>query len=104
IYVFFPEEPKVGVKTLKTYTERMIPECFLSNACCLRKFDTNCSNLHERESYQVSIGSFTDALHEPEFLINVKDHVLVPEHQVLANEEKKTLLERYTVKETQCSI
>lgn len=33
--------------------------------------------------------------------MNVTEHVLVPVHQVLTTEEKKALLERYNLKESQ---
>ncbi len=46
---------------------------------------------------KIHIEQFT----ENELLVNITQHVLVPEHRILTREEKQTLLDRYKVKDTQ---
>lgn len=38
---------------------------------------------------------------ENELLVNITEHVLVPEHRVLTDEEKRVLLDRYKIKDSQ---
>eukprot|EP00270_Netrium_digitus_P012246 TRINITY_DN3960_c0_g1_i1.p1 TRINITY_DN3960_c0_g1~~TRINITY_DN3960_c0_g1_i1.p1 ORF type:complete len:209 (+),score=63.17 TRINITY_DN3960_c0_g1_i1:112-738(+) len=98
IYVFFPEEPKVGVKTIKTYAESMrssnVKRAILVVQQSLSPFAKQClaqmAPVYNLEVFQ-----------EAELLVNVKEHELVPKHQVLAENEKQTLLDRYNVKDHQ---
>ncbi|XP_014507782.1 DNA-directed RNA polymerases II and IV subunit 5A [Vigna radiata var. radiata] len=98
IYVFFPEEAKVGVKTMKTYTERMNSENVYR---AILVTQTNLTPFARTSISTISSQFYLEVFQEAELLVNITEHVLVPKHQLLTDAEKKTLLERYTVKETQ---
>ncbi|OAY80387.1 DNA-directed RNA polymerases II and IV subunit 5A [Ananas comosus] len=98
IYVFFPNDEKVGMKHIKKYVELMKAE---SVPRAMLVLQLNLTPFAKSYLQEISPKFFLEVFQEAELLVNIKDHALVPEHQVLTSQEKKTLLERYTLKETQ---
>ncbi|XP_020592510.1 DNA-directed RNA polymerases II and IV subunit 5A-like [Phalaenopsis equestris] len=98
IFVFFPNEPKLNVSVTRRYAERMRSEKIFRGIIVVQEVPTpHAKHAIEDLSQKYYLEVFLDA----ELLVNVNNHMLVPKHEVLSNEEKKELLKRYTVKETQ---
>ncbi|KAJ7911515.1 DNA-directed RNA polymerase RPB5 subunit [Mycena leptocephala] len=98
IFIFFSEEKNVGVKTMRKLLsileEKAIqrgiivfPHTMTSSA---RKVITAMAAQYRLEEFS-----------ESDLLVNIVHHTLVPRHDVLSPEEKKVLLEKYRLKETQ---
>mmetsp|Transcript_41437 Transcript_41437/g.132352 ORF Transcript_41437/g.132352 Transcript_41437/m.132352 type:complete len:205 (-) Transcript_41437:18-632(-) len=100
IFIFFPLEAKVGVKTIKVYWERMktqnVTRAILVVQQNLTPFAKQ--SLPEIMSTKKCI---LEVFQEAELLVNITEHVLVPRHYMLSPEEKRTLLEKYKVKDSQ---
>ncbi|KAF9616788.1 hypothetical protein IFM89_032341, partial [Coptis chinensis] len=81
---------------MKTYTNRMKTEnvfrVILVVQQNLTPFARNCIA-------EITTKFHLEVFQKAELLINIKEHVLVPEHEVLKPDQKKSLPERYTLKE-----
>lgn len=98
LFVFFPEDEKVGVKPIKVYTDRMRAEN-VGNAIMILRVDIT---PFAKQAVQEMSDSFRiEHFKEAELLVDITQHQLVPEHQVLTPNEKSELLKRYRLKETQ---
>eukprot|EP00878_Enallax_costatus_P002337 GHUV01002513.1.p1 GENE.GHUV01002513.1~~GHUV01002513.1.p1 ORF type:complete len:203 (+),score=55.42 GHUV01002513.1:403-1011(+) len=98
IFVFFPDAAKVGVKDIKgiidTMQSEQVKRAIMVQQAQLTPF---AKGVVAEISGRMTIESFT----ESELLVNITKHILVPEHRILTDEEKQTLLKRYKVKENQ---
>lgn len=98
MFVFFPEEEKVGIKTIKTYCQRMQEEN-ITRAIIIVQVGMTPSA--KQALVDMAPKYILEQFLESELLINITEHMLVPEHVVMTPEEKQELLERYKLKESQ---
>ena len=100
VYVFWPADPKVGVKPIKRYVERMNEEDVKRGILVVQQAMTAFAKQAIVEIC-ASEGKSLECFQEAELLVNITKHVLVPQHQTLTKEEKSILLKRYKLKEAQ---
>jgi DNA-directed RNA polymerase I, II, and III subunit RPABC1 len=98
IIVFFADEAKVGVKSLKAYFDQMESEKIKRGILIMQVKLTSMAKKFLNEMASTSI---LEEFLENELLVNITEHVLVPKHVVLSDEEKKQLLARYKLKDNQ---
>lgn len=98
IYVFFPAEVKVGVPMVRNCAKRMKADNVYNAILVVQRALTAPAKaaINEINSY-----FHMEVFEEAELLTNITEHMFVPKHTVLTNQEKKELLEKYRVKETQ---
>jgi DNA-directed RNA polymerase I, II, and III subunit RPABC1 len=98
MFVFFPDEPKIGIKSVKTYFQRMKDESIYHAILVVQQQLTpSAKQALDALSPEYIIEQFL----ESELTVNIFYHDLVPEHVVMTVDEKKELLARYSLQESQ---
>jgi len=98
IFVFFSDDQKLGVKSIRKYHDRMKEEQVNRAIIVIQGGMTAFAKQALQElGSKCNMEWFT----ETELLINITEHVLVPRHTLLSDDEKKQLLVRYQLRETQ---
>ncbi|KAM9458845.1 DNA-directed RNA polymerases I, II, and III subunit RPABC1 isoform 2-T4 [Salvelinus alpinus] len=92
------QEPKVGIKTIKMYCQRMQEEN-ITRACIVVQMGMTPSA--KQSLVDMAPKYILEQFLQQELLINITEHELVPEHIVMTKEELSELLLRYKLKESQ---
>lgn len=98
IYVFFPEEKKMGIAPIKKYWERMTQSDVKRAIIVVQDTPTPFAK-QAIAAIQQQQGLQLEYFHENELIVNITKHELVPKHIPLSDEEKKRFLSQYKLKE-----
>jgi len=102
IYVFFAkgtDGPKIGIKPIN---EVIIPRMKSDQVYRALLVMTSGLTPIAREAIEKKIENIRlEPFFESELLVNITKHILVPKHETLTKQEKKALLKRYKLKESQ---
>ncbi|KAK7799703.1 hypothetical protein U0070_019299 [Myodes glareolus] len=98
MFVFFPEEPKMGIKTIKVYCQRMQEENILRALIVVQQGMTPSA---KQSLVNMAPKYMLEQFIQQELLINITEHELIPEHVVMTKEEVTELLARYKLPESQ---
>ena len=98
MFVFFPDNPKIGIRTIRAYCKRMQEVDIYRAIIVVQKEMTPSA----KQSLQVMAPKYIlEQFMEAELSMNITEHELVPEHVALMPEEKLELLKKYKLKENQ---
>uniref|UniRef100_A0A915Q2X9 DNA-directed RNA polymerases I, II, and III subunit RPABC1 n=1 Tax=Setaria digitata TaxID=48799 RepID=A0A915Q2X9_9BILA len=98
MFVFFPEDSKIGIKTIKAICQQMQEQAITRAIIVVQAGMTPSA----KQAIADMAPKYTlEQFLEAELMVNITEHELVPEHVVMTNEEKNELLARYKLKDTQ---
>ncbi|CAA7266919.1 hypothetical protein NLJ89_g4857 [Agrocybe chaxingu] len=98
IFIFFSEERSVGVKTMRKLLS-ILEEKKIQRGIIV--FPGNMTPSARKVIVAMAAEYRLEEFSEADLLVNITHHTLVPRHEVLTPEEKRLLLEKYRLKETQ---
>jgi DNA-directed RNA polymerase I, II, and III subunit RPABC1 len=93
------ENSTIGVKSIRAFCERIKQDEFQNSIIVLHGKLTS----HAKQAIN-SINSLDDKIEyfsEPELIINITEHNLVPKHEIISEEESRSLFKRYSIRENQ---
>ncbi|KAK5108507.1 hypothetical protein LTR62_008247 [Meristemomyces frigidus] len=96
VHVEFVAEPSIGIKHLKAFAQLLQEKNYKTGI-----YVTVAAPTSSALKIIDAIDENMEVFREEDLLVNISRHELVPKHTLLSPEDKKRLLERYRLKETQ---